>query len=361
MAYRNINYKKTRELCARIFTMYGFDKLESEIITDVLLTADLYGIESHGIQRMMRYHKAISEGAVNVHAVPKTLHETPISASIDACGAMGQIVSHTAMKLAIQKAKTSGIGMVTVANSNHYGIAGYYSKMAADEDLVGVCMTNTEAIMAPTFASKAMLGTNPIAVAMPADPTPFIFDAATTVVTRGKLEVYNKKEQPLPIGWALDEKGIDCNSPSKVLANIINRAHGGILPLGGSGELLSGYKGYGFGMLCEIFTAIMGGGTTSNHKTDHSDTAHCFWAIDYGVFGNKTEIRKNMSVLLQELREAPKAEGAERIYIHGEKELESYEDKIKSGVPVSEKTFKEIQEISSSMGISAADYIGATF
>lgn len=361
MAYKNIDYKKTKELITKIFNAYGFTSEDSDIITDILLAADLHGIESHGIQRLVRYHKAISEGVVNVHAEPEKLIETPISAVFDAHGAMGQVISYAAMKLAIEKAKTTGIGMVTVRNSNHYGIAGYYSKMASDEDLIGVCMTNTEAIMVPTFASKAMLGTNPIAVAMPADPTPFLFDAATTVVTRGKVEVYNKKEQPLPMGWTLDEKGLDCDDPGKVLYNIIHRVGGGILPLGGSGELHSGYKGYGFAMLCEIFTAILSCGTTSNHKTDRSDTSHCFWAIDYGIFGDKKEIRSNMSRFLDELRNAPKAEGADRIYIHGEKELESVADKTKNGIPVNEKTFGEIQDIAASLGISSAEYIGAKF
>ncbi len=361
MAYKRLDYEKIKELTYRIFLAYGFTEEESSRITDVILSADLRGIESHGIQRLIRYHKAIKADEVDVHAQPETVFETPISAVIDAHGAMGQVVSYDAMERAIDMAKKSGIGIVTVRNSNHYGIAGYYALMAAKEDFMGVCMTNTEAIMVPTFSRRAMLGTNPIAVSMPADPVDFLFDAATTVVPRGKLEVYNKKEAPLPDGWAIDENGLECTDPARVLSNIINRAGGGILPLGGYGELHSGYKGYGFGMLCEIFTAIMSEGTTSNHKNDVSDTSHCFWAIDYGIFGDKCEIRQNFSRLLDEIRSAPLAEGADRIYIHGEKELESVDEKMRDGIPVNEKTFGELQLISDDLGIDYVPYIGAEF
>ena len=361
MAYKNLDYLKTKELVTEIFVKYGFSKEESDVITEILLAADLSGIESHGVQRLIRYHNAIETGATLVHAEPEIVFETPVSAVIDAKGAMGQVVSFKAMNMAMEKAKASGIGMVTVRNSNHYGIAGYYTKMAVEQDLMGICMTNTEAIMVPTFGKKAMLGTNPIAVSMPADPTPFLFDAATTVVTRGKIEVYTKKEEPLPLGWTLDENGQDCSEPGRVINNIIGKLGGGILPLGGSGEESSGYKGYGFAMLCEIFSAIFAGGMTSVHKRDVNDTCHFFGAIDYGIFGDKTEIRKNMSTLLQELRDTPKADGADRVYIHGEKELESISEKMESGIPVNEKTFSELQMISAALGIDSVPYIGENF
>lgn len=180
---------------------------EARIISDVLLLSDLYGIESHGMQRLVRYHKGIEKGMIDVHAKPEIVHETPVSAVIDAHDAMGQLVSHQAMELAIEKAKKTGMAIVSVRNSNHFGIAGYYAKMACDQGLVGMAMTNSEAIMVPTYARMAMIGSNPIALAVPAEPYPFFFDASTTVVTRGKLEVYNKMGKPLPEGWALDKDG----------------------------------------------------------------------------------------------------------------------------------------------------------
>ena len=348
MQYHRLDYTALQEFCNHVFQGYGFTPEQSAQITNVLLDADLSGIESHGIQRLIRYHKEITGGLVKKDAKPEIVQETPIAATIEGHDAMGQLLGIQAMQLAIDKAKKHGFGMVTVRNSNHYGIAGYYAKMAAEQGLIGMSMTNTEAIMVPTFGKQAMLGTNPIAFAMPANPSPYVFDAATTVVPRGKLEVYAKRGNGLPIGWAVDENGCDCNDPDRILSNIIQKTGGGILPLGGSGELTSGYKGYGFAMLCEIATAILSGGTTSNHvyKTPgRSNIAHCFIALDYGMFGDKAAIEAAFSKFLQEVRESAKAEGQSRIYIHGEKEAEAHERVRRNGVPVNEKTYAEMQMI----------------
>ena len=355
MQYHHIDYNKVRKFCIEAFKGYGFSEEESEQITDVLLEADLSGIESHGIQRMIRYHKEITGGMVKIDAKPEIVFETPLSAVIEGNDAMGQTLGVKAMQIAIEKAKKSGFGMVTVRNSNHYGVAGYYSRMAAAEGLIGMSMTNTEAIMVPTFGKQAMLGTNPIAFAMPADPVTFSFDAATTVVPRGKLEVYVKRGNGLPLGWALDENGHDSNEPDRVLSNIINKTGGGILPLGGSGELTSGYKGYGFAMLCEIATAILSGGTTSNYiyKTPgRSNIAQCFIAIDYGMFGDKKAIEASLSKYLDEIRNSAKADGQDRIYIQGEKEAEARVRVLKEGVYLNDKTYAEMQMIGEFTGAS---------
>ena len=356
MQYHRLSYQALESFCAAVFRGYGFSPAESAQITNVLLAADLSGIESHGIQRLIRYHKEITEGLVKLDARPEIVKETPLSAVIEGNDAMGQPLSIQAMELAIAKAKQSGFGMVTVRNSNHYGIAGYYANMAAEAGFIGLCMTNTEAIMVPTFGRQAMLGTNPIAFAMPASPGNYVFDAATTVVPRGKLEVYVKRGNGLPLGWALDENGQDSNDASRVLGNIIGKTGGGILPLGGSGELTSGYKGYGFAMLCEIATAILSGGTTSNYiyKTPgRSNICHCFIALDYGMFGDKAEIEAALSKFLQEIRESDKAQGADRIYVHGEKEAEARQRVLLEGVPVNEKTYAEMQMIAEYTGTAA--------
>ena len=355
MQYHHVEYGKLHEFCIKVFQGYGFNEEEAGQITDVLLAADLSGIESHGIQRLIRYHKEITGGMVKLGAKPEIVFETPLSAVIEGNDAMGQTLGVQAMQLAIDKAKKSGFGMVTVRNSNHYGIAGYYTKLAAEQGLVGMCMTNTEAIMVPTFGKQAMLGTNPIAFAMPAQPTIYSFDAATTVVPRGKLEVYVKRGNGLPVGWAVDEDGHDSDDADRVLKNIIAKTGGGILPLGGSGEMTSGYKGYGFAMLCEIATAILSGGTTSNYiyKTPgRSNIAHCFIALDHGMFGDKAEIEANLSKYLQEIRESAKAEGQDRIFIHGEKEAEAKDRVLREGVSLNEKTYAEMEMI--------AEYTGAT-
>ena len=348
MQYHHVSYEALRKFCIKVFQGYKFTEKEAEQITDGLLAADLSGIESHGVQRLIRYHKEITSGLVKIDAKPEVVFETPLSAVIEGNDCMGQVLSVDAMNLAIEKAKKSGFGMVTVRNSNHYGIAGYYTKLAAQQGLIGMCMTNTEAIMVPTFGRQAMLGTNPIAFAMPAEPTIYSFDAATTVVPRGKLEVYVKRGNGLPVGWALDENGHDSDDADRVLKNIIAKTGGGILPLGGSGEMTSGYKGYGFAMLCEIATAILSGGTTSNYiyKTPgRANIAHCFIALDHGMFGDKKEIEANFSKYLQEIRESAKAEGQDRIFIHGEKEAEAKARVLAEGVSLNDKTYSEMQMI----------------
>ena len=173
MGYVTWSYDTLNTFCKDVFQSFGFSEQESEEIKDVLLKADLYGIESHGMQRMVRYHKGIQKGTIHPEAKPEVVFETPISAVIDGHNGMGQLISIYAMKKAIEKAKTTGVGIVSVRNSNHFGIAGYYAKMACDEGLMGMACTNSEAIMVPTFGRKAMLGSNPIAVAMPADPVSY--------------------------------------------------------------------------------------------------------------------------------------------------------------------------------------------
>ena len=170
MGYQYWKYDKLNELCNDAFQKFGFNAEEAKIISDVLLMSDRYGIESHGMQRMYRYYKSIQKGMIKVESKGNVVFETPVSAVLDAEDGMGQVVGHKAMQMAIDKAKKVGIGMVTVRNSNHYGIAGYYAKMACKEGLIGISCTNTNAIMVPTYGRMAMLGTNPIALAMPAEP-----------------------------------------------------------------------------------------------------------------------------------------------------------------------------------------------
>ncbi|MCL1959249.1 MAG: Ldh family oxidoreductase [Spirochaetes bacterium] len=346
--YKQIDTKNLRKFCEAIFRSYGFTEDESKIICNVLLQADLYGIESHGVQRLVRYHQEITSGQVEISAKTQIVHETAISACIDANKAMGQLAGVEAMQLAVKKAHNNGCGMVTVRNSNHFGIAGFYTEMAAAEDLLGICMTNTEAICVPTFGSQAMTGTNALALAMPADPVTFSYDAATTVVPRGKLEVYRKTGQPLPDLWALDNDGNPCTDAAAVIENIINKSGGGIAPLGGAGVLHGGHKGYGLSVIVDLFSAVISGGLTSNYvnrKPDHTGICHYFMAIDYGIFGDKTAIRASMSKFLQELRDSKKAVGHDRIYTHGEMETELMAQRINGQIPVNIKTLEEMQKI----------------
>ena len=202
--------------------------------------------------------------------------------------------------------------------------------------------------MVPTFGKKAMLGSNPIAVAMPADPYPFFFDCSTTVVTRGKLEMYNKMEKPLPNGWALDKDGHASTDAPDVLANIVAKKGGGIMPLGGNEEVTGSHKGYGYGMLCELFSSILSMGVTSDHCCtfpDKTGICHGFMAIDPAAFGNPQAIRRHFSEYLESLRESPKAEGKDRIYTHGEKEVFAEKERREHGIPVNDNTMVELANL----------------
>ena len=360
MAYINYSRELLDKFCMEAFTKFGFNEKEARIITDVLIMSDDFGIESHGMQRLVRYHKGIASGLIKVDAKPEVVFETPVSAVIDAHDGMGQLVGHYAMEKAIEKAKTAGVGIVSVRNSNHYGIAGYYARMAMDQGLIGFSCTNSEAIMVPTFGKKAMLGSNPIAVSAPAEPYPFFFDASTTVVTRGKLEMYNKMDKPTPNGWAVNKDGNASTSASEVLGNIKAHEGGGIVPLGGDTEVLGGHKGYGYGMICELFASILSQGITSAHTMQGgvAGICHGFMAINPAFFGNAEDIAKHFSTYLSELRESPKANGADRIYTHGEKEMEAIEKVKKEGIPVNENTVMEMIEMALYLGMNVEEYFG---
>ena len=358
--YLHYSYEQLKTFCMDAFQEFGFNSEEARIITDVLLLSDLYGIESHGMQRLVRYHKGIEKGMIKVEAKPEIVFETPVSAVIDAHDAMGQLVSHQAMNLAIEKAKKTGMAIVSVRNSNHFGIAGYYAKMACDQGLIGMAMTNSEAIMVPTFARMAMIGSNPIALAVPAEPYSFFFDASTTVVTRGKLEVYNKMEKPLPEGWALNKDGHPSTDAKDVLKNIVAKNGGGIMPVGGNTEQLGSHKGYGYGMMCEIFCSVFSQGTPSSHVNvgGKSGTCHGFMAVDPHVFGDPEAIKAHFSACLQELRDAPKADGQTRIYTHGEKEAFAYQDRMENGIDVNINTVAEMADMARYLGMDVEKYLG---
>ena len=360
MAYINYSRELLDKFCMDAFQKFGFTKEESRIISDVLIMSDDFGIESHGMQRLVRYHKGIESGLIHVDAKPEVVFETPISAVIDGHSGMGQLIGHKAMQMAIEKAKTCGVGIVTVRNSNHYGIAGYYARLAIEQGLLGFSCTNSEAIMVPTFGKKAMLGSNPIAVCAPAEPYPFFYDASTTVVTRGKLEMYNKMDKPIPTGWAVNKAGVSSNSANEVLGNIKAAEGGGIVPLGGDTEQLGGHKGYGYGMICELFSSILSQGFTSAHtmKNGFSGICHGFMAINPAFFGDPEAIKAHFSTFLTELRESPKANGADRIYTHGEKEMEAVERVKEQGVPVNINTLREMIDMANYLGMDPKEYFG---
>ncbi len=355
--------EQIERFCRDAFVKFGFTDDEAAQITDVLLLADLYNVRSHGTQRLSRYHKSIENGSIVVDAKPEIVFETPVSAVIDGHAGMGQLISVYATKLAIEKAKAVGMAFVSVRNSNHFGIAGYYSKMACDAGLIGIATTNSESLMVHTNSRQAVLGSNPIAFAMPAEPYPFWFDAATSVVPRGKLEVYHKEGKELEDGWAVGSDGKVSRDAAHVLTCFTEHLGvGGILPVGGAYESGGSHKGYGYSMICEILSAITSGGATSNHhvrkKGQGAGTCHSFIVIDPKIFGDAEAIKENLSVFLKELREAKRADESIPIYTHGEKEALSYEKLKKEGIDVNISTVAEMMEMCSYLGMDTEEYLG---
>jgi L-2-hydroxycarboxylate dehydrogenase (NAD+) len=361
MSYLRIEYEKMKSITQNVFLKFGYSQENSEIIADVILESDLRGIESHGVQRLNWYYRHIQQGRIKVKEQMEIVHETPVSAVIDAHESIGQLTSYHGMQLAIQKAKNTGFGMVVARNANHYGIAGYYPTMALREGLLGISMSNGEAMVPPTFGKRAMMSSNPIAIAINAKPYPFILDMATSVVPRGKTEVYVKKKKPLPLGWGLDRNGKETQDAVEVNYAIKNKFFGGILPLGGITETFGGHKGYGLALMVEIFTGIFADGYTSNFTNGYTGPGMprknevklcpCFIAIDYGIFGDKTKIEDRLSVYLQQIRDSEKAEGQSRIYTHGEKEAEARQDRLQNGILVNDATLTEIQKLCEELGI----------
>ena len=363
MATLNFPVKTVERFCVDAFEKFGFTRKEAEQITDVLLLADVYGIQSHGTQRLVRYHKSIENGSVKIDAKPEIVFETPVSAVIDGHEGMGQLIGIFAMEKAIEKAKKSGMAFVTVRNSNHFGIAGYYTKMACDQGLIGVCGTNSLPIMVPTGAKEAMLGSNPLAFAVPADPVPFWFDAATTVVPKGKLEVYFKAGKDLKEGWAIDNTGAVSTDAEFVLKCMSNKDKmGGILPLGGAGETNGGHKGYGYSMVCEIMSAIFSLGTLSKDqfttKGKGAGTCHSFMVIDPAIFGDPQAIKDYMSKFLAELRNGARADEATPIYTHGEKELIAIKRCESEGIDIDVSTVAEMVNVCKYLGMDSVAYFG---
>jgi L-2-hydroxycarboxylate dehydrogenase (NAD+) len=349
-----------KAFCVRVFGRLDIPEADAGIIADNLVAANLRGVDSHGVARLRRYVNGVRDGMMHPRPEVKTVVETPSTATIDAGGGMGQPVSYRAMNAAIQKALDVGTGFVTVRNSNHYGIAGYYAMMALAHDCVGISMTNADVLVVPTFGRDAMLGTNPIAVAAPAgEERPFVLDMATSTVPRGKLEVYNRQGKELPLGWATDEKGIPTADAAHVLDNMLARRGGGLLPLGGAGELMSGYKGYGLGILVDVMCAVLSGAAYANlvyprtkeGKPLPSDIGHFFGAWRIDAFRPVDEFKAAMDDLQRRLKAAPKAEGATRIYIPGEKEYEEAERRERDGIPLNPKVAADLRAIAQEVGV----------
>jgi len=342
--------------CQSVFEALTLSEADARVAAAVLVAADARGIPSHGVARLKRYVRGLRTGLMLPDAPTDTLSDTPSSVLVCANGAMGAPVSARTMQSVIDKARVSGAAFGCVRDSNHFGIAGYYAMMALAEDMIGIAMTNSAPLAVPTFGRQIMTGTNPIAFAAPADEEQaFVLDMSTTVVTRGKIEVYDLLGKQLPEGWAVDGSGQTARTARTVLDDLTERAGGGILPLGGAGELLGGHKGYGLSVMVDILCGVLSGGAFGRGLYDTPKSmarvAHFFGAIRIDTFRDPQVFRQDMDDLLRQLRESPATQGAERVYFAGQKEFEREAEALRLGVPVLRKTYEEIRAIGSQFGV----------
>ena len=344
-----------RQFCEQVLTTLGVPPENARVTTDVLVLADLRGIDSHGVARLGRYVSGLKEGYMKPKDESRVLRETKATALIDGGQSLGQVVGKKGMDLAIAKAKDTAVGVVVVRNSNHYGIAGYYSLLALEHDLIGVSMTNAAPLVVPTFGRTALLGTNPISLTAPATKEkPFVLDMATSTVPRGKVEVYQRLGKPMPHGWAVDETGKSSSDPARVLNALAKRLGGGLLPLGGEGEDLGGHKGYGLALMVDVLCGVLSGAATGLQvyaDEKRPDVGHFFMALDPTAFRPLDEFKGDMDRLARELKESPKAQGQDRIYVHGEKSFARMEKFRKEGIPLGPKVVEGLKKIGADLDI----------
>lgn len=351
-----IDWSLLKDFIANLFVAKGISKEDANIVSDVLITADARGIKSHGVARTHVYLKGIEEDNIHKETSFITLFDTPSTISIDANGSLGQPISVMLMNKAIEKAKKCGIGVAVCRNSNHFGIAGYYSEMAARENMIGISLTNTAALAVPTFGKEAMFGTNPIAFAVPGlGSDMYSLDMATTVVPRGKIEVYQRAGKEIPSGWAVGIDGLTTNDPTSLLLDMVAQKGGGLMPLGGEGELFSGYKGYGLAVLVDILTGVLSGGKFGRDVKDqavsNARVCHFFLAIDISRLREIDDFKKDISTMLDRLVNMPKAEGQNRVYYAGLKEQENEQSSKNIGIPIEKKVWDSLCEIANTINV----------
>ena len=333
------------------FVAYGVPREDAEICADVLMESDRRGIESHGVNRFKPiYLDRIKAGILNPVTEYEVLKETPTTAVVDGHDGMGMVISKRAMQTAIDKAKKYGMGMVAVRNSSHYGIAGYWTTMATKQGMIGITGTNARPSIAPTFGVENMLGTNPLTIALPTDEEfPFCIDCATSITQRGKIEYYARNDKPTPAGMVIGRDG-SAQTDSKQILVDLTKGEAALAPLGGIGEELAGYKGYGYATVVEILSAALQAGSYMKMLTGMDENGnkrpyhlgHFFIAIDPEAFMGLDTFKKTCGDILRALRNSEKAPGEERIYTAGEKEWLVWQDRKDKGVPVNAAVQKEM-------------------
>ncbi|MHA1146678.1 MAG: Ldh family oxidoreductase [Promethearchaeota archaeon] len=341
-----------------VFIRLGVPKEDSKIIAEVLITSDLRGIESHGIQRCKMYYDRIKLGIYNVNTKIDILKDGPTTALWDGNCGMGHVIAYKAMQTAIKKAKEFGLGAVAVRNSTHFGIAGYYSLMAIREGMIGITVTNARPSIPPTFGCEPMLGTNPLTIGAPTDEDfPFLIDCATSIVQRGKVEVNSRINKPMPDNTVIDEKGNIMRDPNEILEKMLKRK-ASLLPLGGKGEDTAGYKGYGYATVVELLSAALQDGIylrdtlgIEEEGQKRLKVGHFFLAINTANFVGVDIFKKIAGNIMRSLRDSRKIPGEERIYTAGEKEFIAEKIVQEKGVALNPSLQDDIKVMQKELGL----------
>ncbi len=354
MERRWVPFKKVEEIMVKTFMKLGVPEEDAYICADVLIESDKRGIESHGVNRFKPiYIDRIMAKIQNPVTKIDILKETPTTAVLDGNDGMGMVVSKKAMQMAIDKAKKYGMGMVAVRNSTHYGIAGYYATMATKENMIGFTGTNARPSIAPTNGVENMLGTNPLTVGLPTDEDfPFVLDCATSITQRGKIEYFAKINKDTPSGMVIGRDGSALTDSDQILVDLV-KGEAALAPLGGIGEELAGYKGYGYATVVEVLSAALQAGSflkaltgldSEGNKRPYN-LGHFFIAIDTEAFMGSESFKKTTGDILRALRNSALAPGENKIYTAGEKEYLSYLERKDKGIPLTKAVEQEFKDV----------------
>ncbi|MSP78887.1 MAG: Ldh family oxidoreductase [Dehalococcoidia bacterium] len=342
-----VNWEKLAAFCATVFMKLNMPQEDARIAADVLVQSDLRGVDSHGVAHMNLksfYVASLLSGSVNPRPHTRVEHESPSTALLNGDNGLGLVVGHHGMNEAIRRAHNAGTGWVAVHNSHHYGMAAYFAMMALEHDMIGISMTNAGPQMVPTFGAKPMLGTNPIAVAIPAGHEPhFVLDMATTVTAGGKFEIASRLGLPIPTEWGADANGFPTTDPK--VANSARFYY----PLGGTREG-SSHKGYGLGVVVDVLTGILSGAGAS-FLLPRGYSGHFFGAMRVDGFCTVGDFKSRMDEMLRGLKQTPPAPGHDRVYVAGEIEYEMKQERMAKGIPLHKVVMQQLLDISKELGV----------
>jgi len=350
-----VKYDELLSYTKRILKKLGYPDKQADVTAWILAEADARGVNSHGVGRLEFYESNIKSGFNFPEAEPEIVHETPLSLVVDGHNGVGSYIAQFTMERVVDKAKKAGAGFGAVRNSNHFGMAALWAEMALAEGFIGMSFCNTRICSIVTYGKDRILGTNPLCFAFPSSgKVPFVLDMATTTVAHGKIEVYERLNKAMPLGWVVDENGMDTTDVHAFQKIYREKKTGGHLFLGGAGEELGGHKGYGLGLFVDILCAGMSMGAWSRDtfiKNGGARVAHFFGAMRTDLFGKASEIEAHVESILRGVRESAKAEGHDRIYIHGEKEVERRAKSMKEGVLLDDGEWKMLDEFAERFGL----------